>query len=164
MRKVEIVNRLHHEEPDRTDRAYWQLLGRVLSDKEQIKKKYFTEEEYQEIKRAIQERKTLLPPKQFRKITAFGETKSPADWTLDSRCNVSRHIIYVRVFQLGWDGERAITTGTTNYKKTDKEFVLETRKRFVEERTNRRVQSGIEWVERFKQAQGSLSEMEKMAA
>ena len=157
MRKFEIVNRLHKEEPDRTDRAYWQLLGRVLVEKEQVKQKDFSEEEYQEIKLAIQERKAIVSAKRFRMITAFGETKSPADWTLDSRCHVPRTVLYIRVFQLGWEPEKAITTKASNYTKEDGELSSKKRGDFFEERTNRRVKSGIEWVKRFKQAQERLS-------
>lgn len=164
MTKTEIVKRLSIEEPDRTGRAYWQLLARILRLREQVGKKEFNEKEYQEIKQAIQERKAILPPKQFRMITAFGETKSPADWTLDSRCKAPRTVLYIRVFQLGWDTERAITTKVSNYTKEDREMLFQVRANFAKERTSRKVSTGREWVERFRQANGILTEMEPIAA
>lgn len=48
-----------------------------------------------------------------RHITAFGETKTVADWTRDSRCNVSFQILYKRVVTFGWNPERALTLPRT---------------------------------------------------
>lgn len=42
-------------------------------------------------------------------VTAFGETKSAADWAEDSRCKVSRDRIYYRLDR-GWSPEAAIAT------------------------------------------------------
>lgn len=42
--------------------------------------------------------------------TAFGETKSVHDWLSDSRCVVSRQILYSRIKQMNWNPEEAMTT------------------------------------------------------
>jgi hypothetical protein len=45
-------------------------------------------------------------------ITAFGETKSIAQWSRDPRCAVSKAALGLRIQRRGWDPERALTTPT----------------------------------------------------
>jgi hypothetical protein len=45
-----------------------------------------------------------------RPLTAFGETKKLKEWGIDSRCKVNFDTIYRRVFECGWEPEKAITT------------------------------------------------------
>jgi hypothetical protein len=45
-------------------------------------------------------------------LTAFGETKTLARWSRDSRCSVSAHVLSSRVRD-GWEAERAITAPST---------------------------------------------------
>lgn len=42
-------------------------------------------------------------------ITAFGETKTLVEWSLDQRCRVYYELLRARVKSLGWEPERAIT-------------------------------------------------------
>lgn len=48
-----------------------------------------------------------------RLLTAFGETKTMAEWLEDDRCAVSKNTLKNRVFR-GWPDEEAITSPTTN--------------------------------------------------
>lgn len=41
-------------------------------------------------------------------ITAFGETKTARDWTMDSRCSIQRKALTSRI-RRGWNPEQAIT-------------------------------------------------------
>jgi hypothetical protein len=43
-------------------------------------------------------------------ITAFGETKRLAEWAEDPRCKVSRRLLRLRIFKLGWPIDTAILT------------------------------------------------------
>jgi len=43
-------------------------------------------------------------------LTAFGETKSIADWGRDPRCQVEKRQIVLRMRKFGWTAERAIAT------------------------------------------------------
>lgn len=45
-----------------------------------------------------------------RLVSAFGETKTIADWSRDSRCLVSYDMLRTRVVELGWDVPRALST------------------------------------------------------
>lgn len=44
-----------------------------------------------------------------RRITAFGETKTMAEWARDPRCAVDYAALYLRIVRRGWDSERALT-------------------------------------------------------
>lgn len=49
------------------------------------------------------------------RLTAFGETKTLADWFSDYRCAVQvAGTLYRRVTRLGWDHERALVTPSNN--------------------------------------------------
>lgn len=59
------------------------------------------------------------------RLTAFGETKSAAQWLLDHRCVVSRATLYARI-KLGWSHEDAIVSplmGTGGRRRTDAEIL-----------------------------------------
>lgn len=45
-------------------------------------------------------------------LTAFGETKTLAQWSRDPRCQVKYHTLKCRINKYGWEAERAITTPT----------------------------------------------------
>lgn len=44
-----------------------------------------------------------------RSLTAFGETKTIANWSRDERCSVGRRLLSARIVKLGWEPEKAIT-------------------------------------------------------
>ena len=46
-------------------------------------------------------------------LQAFGETKTYAQWSRDTRCRVTPDAFYQRVHSYGWDVEKAITTPST---------------------------------------------------
>lgn len=54
-----------------------------------------------------------------RNLYAFGETKTPIEWTVDPRCMVGYKALLDRVNKLGWSAEEAISTPplTNGYKK-----------------------------------------------
>lgn len=49
-------------------------------------------------------------------VTAFGETKTVADWADDSRCVVTYKVLLPRI-KRGWDAEEAITTRSERHPK-----------------------------------------------
>lgn len=50
--------------------------------------------------------------KSTHRVTAFGQTKSLADWAEDDRCSVTYNAVLYRL-RKGWEPERAITTPRT---------------------------------------------------
>ena len=42
-------------------------------------------------------------------VTAFGGTRTVAEWSRDPRCIVSRQVVTSRIFNFGWDHEKALT-------------------------------------------------------
>lgn len=47
------------------------------------------------------------------RLTAFGETKTLREWTLDTRCRVSYGTLHSRLYSCGWASEKAIATPPT---------------------------------------------------
>jgi hypothetical protein len=47
-----------------------------------------------------------------RMVTAFGDTKTIADWARDERCLVKYHCLYDRIVRAGWPAETAMRTST----------------------------------------------------
>lgn len=53
-------------------------------------------------------------------IAAFGETKRASEWVKDSRCIISKaETLSIRVDEMGWDSEVALTKSFTKRKKID---------------------------------------------
>lgn len=50
------------------------------------------------------------------KLTAFGETKTVAEWTRDNRCSISKHALADRVHSGIWEVVEAITTPSNGKK------------------------------------------------
>lgn len=51
-----------------------------------------------------------------RMVTAFGETKTLAQWAEDSRCACNYANLYYRVIRAGWDAELAILSSQYDIK------------------------------------------------
>lgn len=51
-----------------------------------------------------------IPVNYRKKIAAFGELKPVSLWAKDPRCKVSRQTLTYRIFVIGWEAEKAITT------------------------------------------------------
>lgn len=46
-------------------------------------------------------------------VTAFGETKSLAEWARDKRCSITKSTLGYRIFKKQWPPEKAITSPST---------------------------------------------------
>lgn len=60
--------------------------------------------------RWITKSEQTLNTRRTRYLTAFGETKPVAVWASDPRCVVNRRTLNSRIYNYGWDDERAIAT------------------------------------------------------
>lgn len=49
-------------------------------------------------------------------VTAFGETKTVVEWSVDQRCVVKENCLRMRLDKYGWHPERAITTPARGYR------------------------------------------------
>ena len=54
----------------------------------------------------------LISKREARRFTAFGETKTAAEWAKDPRCRVPRGVLKARLYMHRWEPEAALTTFT----------------------------------------------------
>ena len=66
---------------------------------------------------------TLQKPKRYQRRTLWGETKTVAEWSRDSRCPVSMMTLYMRLWD-GWSDSDALTLPKGMRRKTYGNLVL----------------------------------------
>jgi len=59
-------------------------------------------------------------------LTAFGETRCLVDWLNDKRCVVARTAVMQRIFILKWEAEKALTTPSMNYNRSERLNAIKT--------------------------------------
>ena len=144
MNKSDVARRLHREAPERTIKAYKNLLYAFFRKEPELNQEVYSEGEYQDIKRRIEERTKQYPVNPQLTLTIFGETRTLSQWSKDPRCEVNKLTLYLRAIRYAWNPEDALVTPSGE--KHCKVREIEQPLRPIP------LQTGKEWYKRFLEA------------